>query len=313
MALREKVTRPSIRGQGIRGQGMSGQGINNKVSKKQAIQLPVRFPQSEDGKRVSKELYWAEYYEHLDFVYEWNNGILEEKPMAKIVQSDMYRWFLLLLNVYLRVNPIAKLVMLEIGFDLPLKDGDRVRIPDLGVVRHDNLVPAGPEDHKYKGVFDLCIESLSDSNSKQIARDIKDKRIEYAEVGVKEYYILDNRRNRHMNFYRRTALGIYTPIRPTEDGIIRSSVLPGFQFDIEDLYLQPSLDELVNDPVYRDFIWPEYLAEKERADEAEEQVEVLQSRAKAEQERVKAEQERADLAEKQAKEEQERVKAERAG
>jgi len=270
--------------------------------------MPVKSPRSEDGKRVSKEVYWADYYEHPDFVYEWNNGILEEKPMAKIVQSDMYLWFLLLLRTYLRVHPIARLIMLEIGFELPLKDGDRVRIPDLGVVRHDNSVPAGPDDHKYKGIFDLCIESLSDSNIRQIQRDVKKKKVEYAEIGVKEYYILDDRRNRHMNFYRRTALGIYVPIKPTEEGVIRSSVLPGFQFDIEDLYLQPELDELVDDPIYQGFIWPEYAEEQikvlqsqteevqKRADGIEEQIESLQNLAESEKARAQAEKERADAA-----------------
>ena len=37
---------------------------------------------SEAGRPVSEELYWAEYYEHPEFNYEWNNGILEEKPIA---------------------------------------------------------------------------------------------------------------------------------------------------------------------------------------------------------------------------------------
>lgn len=321
MAVREQII-PSKIGPSI-GPSIGQIGLG-KPPEKHIIQMPVKSPRSEDGKRVSKEVYWADYYEHPDFVYEWNNGILEEKPMAKIVQSDMYLWFLLLLRTYLRVHPIARLIMLEIGFELPLKDGDRVRIPDLGVVRHDNSVPAGPDDHKYKGIFDLCIESLSDSNIRQIQRDVKKKKVEYAEIGVKEYYILDDRRNRHMNFYRRTALGIYVPIKPTEEGVIRSSVLPGFQFDIEDLYLQPELDELVDDPIYQGFIWPEYLVEKERADSAEEradsaeeqikvlqsqteevqkradgieeQIESLQNLAESEKARAQAEKERADAA-----------------
>ncbi len=37
---------------------------------------------SEDGLHVSENEYWEKYYEHPDFNYEWNNGALEEKPMA---------------------------------------------------------------------------------------------------------------------------------------------------------------------------------------------------------------------------------------
>ena len=233
--------------------------------------MPKMAPVSEDGKRVSKERYWAEYYEHPDFVYEWNNGILEVKPMAKINQSDMYRWMLRLLESYLRVYPIATLIMLEIGFEVPIGSGERVRIPDLGVVRNDNPIPAEPEDHNYAGTFDLCIESLSDSNSKQITRDVDGKRLEYAQGGVREYYILDDRRNRHMKFFYLTPNGFYQSIPPTSEGVIRSSVLPGFQFLVDDLYSQPSLTELVDDPIYEKFIWPEYRQEQERADLAEQQ------------------------------------------
>jgi hypothetical protein len=42
--------------------------------------------------------------------------------------------------------------------------------------------------------------------------------------------------------------------------------LPGFQFRIADLYRQPSLIEMAEDPLYSDFILPEYLAEKRRAE-----------------------------------------------
>ncbi len=31
---------------------------------------------SEDGLQVSEEVYWEKYYNHPDFNYEWNNGVL---------------------------------------------------------------------------------------------------------------------------------------------------------------------------------------------------------------------------------------------
>ena len=166
--------------------------IRRRQRPRRETPMPKMDPVSEDGKRVSKETYRAEYFEHPDFVYEWNNGILEIKSMAKITQSNMYRWMFHLLESYLRVYPIATLIMLEIGFEVPVVSGERVRIPDLGVVCNDNPILAAPEDHNYGGTFDLCIESLSDSDSKQIKRDIEDKRLEYAQGGAREYYILDN-------------------------------------------------------------------------------------------------------------------------
>ena len=69
-------------------------------------------PQSEDGRYVSEELYWQTYYEHPDFNYEWNNGILEEKPMADVRNAAIYRWLLEVLESYLEAHAVVQLVNL---------------------------------------------------------------------------------------------------------------------------------------------------------------------------------------------------------
>lgn len=225
----------------------------------------ARPPQSEAGKSVSETVYWRDYYEHLDYTYEWNNGILEEKPMADVRNAAIYRWLLVLLNAYLDVNPIARLVNLEIGFRLPLPTKTTIRKPDLFAVRNDNPVPLHDLDRSYRGIVDLAIESLSDSTPQEIERDIKQKKAEYEGIGVQEYYILDAS-GVHMSFYQRTAAGLYAPIAPVNGDVIRSVVLPGFQFRIGDLYRQPTLIELTADTVYQAFVLPEYQAQKARAD-----------------------------------------------
>jgi hypothetical protein len=108
-------------------------------------------------------------------------------------------------------------------------------------------------------------------------RDTIIKREEYAAAGVQEYYILDER-GIDTQFYRLTRGGVYRPM-PRSNGVIRSLVLPGFQFRIEDLYTQPAPPQMVGDPVYSAFISPYYRAERKRAEEAE---------ALAEQERQRA-------------------------
>jgi Uma2 family endonuclease len=223
------------------------------------------MPRSEAGKAVSEAVYWRDYYEHPDFTYEWNNGILEEKPMADVRNSAIYRWLLKLLEVYLEVNPIAQLVNLEIGFRLPLPHKTTIRKPDLFAVRHDNPVPLHDLDRNYTGIVDLAIESLSDSTPKEVERDTVHKKSEYQGVGVQEYYILDAD-NAHMAFYRLAEHGKYVPIAPVAGDVIRSSVLPGFQFRISDLHRQPTLIELAQNPVYQAFVLPEYQAQKARAD-----------------------------------------------
>jgi len=235
--------------------------------------------ESEDGRQVSEEDYWANYYEkgEDDHSYEWNNGYLELKPMPDYRQYRMYDWLLALLRCYLSVRPIAKMVALEIGFRLALPNKVTIRKPDVFIVRNDNPIDIANDDRSYKGICDLAIESLSDSRRKEVERDTVQKKGEYAGVGVHEYYILDAR-GRHMAFYRINQQGTYDGFQPDKEGLIRSTVLPGFQFRVEDLYLQPALLAMATDPVYQAFVLPEYQAEKARAERERARAERLAAR-----------------------------------
>ena len=110
------------------------------------------------------------------------------------------------------------------------------------------------------------------------------KKREYAVVGVKEYYILDP--DGQMAFYRRNAAGAYEPLPADADGVICSSVLPGFQFRIADLYLMPPQEMMAEDPVYRHFVLLKLQAEIQRAEVAEERAEVAEERAEIAEERA---------------------------
>jgi Uma2 family endonuclease len=210
--------------------------------------------------KVTETEYWEKYY-NSETNYEWNNGYLEEKQESNHLTYLMYKWFLKLLDHFLEVHPIADFTGLEMGFRLALSDKIDIRKPDLGVVLNDNPVPLLLSDRSYKGIFDLCIEALSDSSPKEIERDTVNKKAEYAAAGVKEYYILYNDTDL-MEFYRLNDNGVYIPIERVDNDIIQSTVLPGFQFRISDLYNTPSIDEMINDPVYQGFILPSYQQEK---------------------------------------------------
>ncbi len=138
--------------------------------------------------------------------YEWNNGHLEEKPVSDYETFLVYHWFMLLLDHFLRTRPIAKLVALEMGFRLLLPTVTVIRKPDFGVVRNDNLQPLLLLDASYHGIFDLCIEALSDKKRADIERDAMVKKAEYAAHGVPEYYILYREPERQA-FFARTGAG----------------------------------------------------------------------------------------------------------
>jgi hypothetical protein len=242
-------------------------------------------PRSEHGKAVSEEVYWAEYYSHPSFSYEWNNGILEVRPMPNVVEWNMYKWFLLLLNEFLRNEPIAITMALETAFRMAMPAGVAIRKPDLGVILNSNHIPLERDDRSYHGIFDICIESLSDGSQEDIDRDVIVKRNQYEIAGVREYFILDDG-DTYMAFYYRTPQGFFAPIPPLPGGIIRSTVLPGFQFRMADLHRQPALVELVDDPIYQPFIMPEYQAARVRVQQESQRAQQESQRAQQESQRA---------------------------
>ncbi len=253
---------------------------------------PQPAPVSHVGRQVSEEEYWGEYYLETDIHYEWNNGVLEEKPVSDFETISVYQWFMLLLLHFLRVHPIAKLEALEMGFRLALPTGTVIRRPDLGVVRNDNPEPLLPLDCSYHGVFDLCVEALSDQERRDIERDTVFKKAEYAAGGVPEFYIL-HREPERLAFFTRAPGGLYIPLEP-QDGVIRSRVLPGFRFRVDDLIRRPEHETLRHDPVYADFVLPGWRAAEERADAEARRADAAVQQADAETQRADAAVQRAD-------------------
>jgi len=253
-------------------------------------------PVSADGRLVSEAEYWQDWYNTGDLSYEWNNGRLEEKPVSDFETFQVYLWFLELLRHYLRLQPIGKLVALEMGFRLTLSSGRVIRKPDLAVVLDSNPVPLDLSDSSYHGIFDLCVEALSTEKPAYVHRDLVVKKAEYAAGGVPEYFVL-HREQGNLAFYGRTrGSRIYSPL-PIEgsgdDRLVRSRVLPGFQFRVNDLIRRPDLDAIRRDPVYSGFVLPEWtLAEQAQAQAEQAQAQAEQAQAQAEQAQAQAEQAR---------------------
>ncbi len=232
------------------------------------------------GRRVTLEEYWEKWYENpypdLDVSYEWNNGILEAKPPSNAPQIRLYNWFLFLLYRYLETFDHASLINLETGFMLKIDDesdpkGERIQVrkPDIGVILNTNPVSWGALDQRhFDGVCDMVVEAVSDSTTAEVLRDTVEKRQDYALGGVKEYYILDPGGER-MRFYTLTPEGVYDEIPPDHNGVIRSSVLSGLQFRMDDLQHRPHLADLARDDVYSKYVIPDLQVAVTRAEKAE--------------------------------------------
>ncbi len=275
---------------------------------------PVYIPEAEeefsdsgDGRFVSEEEYWENYYIHPYSSYEWNSGFLEEKPMTDYKGWLVYDWFWRTLSHFLSVHPLAKTMGLDFGFSLSLpRKRKSVRKPDLSVIRNDNPILLHPDDQSYRGTLDMCIESLSYSRKSEILRDTVVKKKEYQNVRVREYFILDARMLKTA-FYRLDDRGKYREIVPENGDIIHSEVLPGFRFRISDLLKQPCLEEMAHDELYQDWILPFY--QKSRQETEKERLRAEKERLRAEKAEKKAERERrrADQSERKAEEERRRA------
>ncbi len=261
---------------------------------------------SDAGLRVSEEEYWDKYYTDSDFAYEWNNGILEVKPMADYKSSKVYRWFLRLIEEYLNGNPIAKFICLDIGFKMKLKKNKTtIRKPDLAFVLNSNSIALNNDDSTFKGSYDLCVEFLSDSQKSEIERDTVVKKAEYCQAGIKEYFIID-RNARYTAFYRLNQQGFYSNI-PQPDNVLSSNVLPGFQFLIDDLYIQPDLHDKIKDPIYNSFVLLEYQQERQRTKQERQRTEQEKQRAEQEKQRAEQEKQRAEQEKQRAEQEKQRA------
>ena len=237
---------------------------------------------------VDETTFWAEYYEDPDIRYEWNDGKLEEKPMAVIYSILCTEWFISLVKEFLKANNYQHIILADIGFKLNLPNKTVIRRPDHAILLGTKALNCDIHASSYDGIYDICIETLSRSKEEYIDRDIKVKKREYSQGKVKEYYIIDDQKQQ-TKFYRLNKRGDYSIIKP-HNGIIRSTVLPGFQFREKDIYEQPDILSLISDPVYQSFVATK-LQQEIKAKETALKIAEQERQAK-EQERQAMEQER---------------------
>jgi hypothetical protein len=262
---------------------------------------------SHEGKYVDEATYWNDYYQDDSFHYEWNNGYLEVKEMPSINCALCTQWFINIVEQYLESNPIACLLIMDIGFKLKLSDKTTIRRPDASLILKSNPCQPKMSDLSYKGIYDVCIEFLSDSKKQYVRHDTVTKKQEYGQANVKEYYIIDVKRT-NTAFYRLDSSGRYVPIQP-QNGVIKSTQLPGFQFREEDIYLFPELKSLINDPVYQPYVKLDLQKKIQKAEiqrlakeDAEKKAEIAEKKAKDAEKKAKDAEKKAEL-ERLAKEE----------
>jgi Uma2 family endonuclease len=139
------------------------------------------------------------------------------------------RFFIALLTLFLELRPQGELVGPEV--QARLRPGLR-RVPDLFYVTREHAGRIGAT--LVEGAPDLAIEIVS---TESIARDWRDKFLEYQAAGVREYWIVDPAA-RVVHLYVLDAEGRYQQ-QEEQDGRLVSTVLEGFWLKPEWLWQEP--------------------------------------------------------------------------
>lgn len=130
-------------------------------------------------------------------------------------------------------------VVLPAPSEMRVDPDGRAREPDIFFVASENLHRL--EENRLAGPADLIVEVISDES---VVRDRAEKFYEYQEAGVKEYWLIDPRPSyQRADFWALDEDGRYQPV-PLQEGIFRSTILPGFWLRAEWLVREPLPDSL---------------------------------------------------------------------
>jgi Uma2 family endonuclease len=158
--------------------------------------------------------------------FELIGGVLYEMPPNSFDHGGTELSAALPLKLYLRRNPIGRLVGGEVGFVLARRP-DIVRAPDLAFVRRERLPVDGSTF--FDGPPDLAMEVLSPSDR---ASAVGRKVTMWLEYGTREVWVLDPR-TRTVTVHRPGEEA--TDLGETDD-LDGGDVLSGFRIAVAELF-----------------------------------------------------------------------------
>lgn len=158
--------------------------------------------------------------------FELIGGVLYEMPPNSFDHGGTELSAALPLKLYLRRNPIGKLVGGEVGFVLARRP-DFVRAPDLAFVRRERLPVDGSKF--FEGPPDLAVEVLSPSDR---ASEVGRKVAMWLEYGTQQVWVLDPR----TRTVRVHGTGEETTELKPDDYLDGGGILPGFRVKVAELF-----------------------------------------------------------------------------
>ena len=161
---------------------------------------------------------------------EWVDGEVIEMPGVNVQHARITRFLIALLTEFTEAYDLGELFHDPFLVRLPTSG----RSPDAIFIAKENLSRLREKD--LLGPMDVAVEVVSPGGRR---RDRREKYIEYEAAGVREYWLIDPRRQT-AEFFRLDAAGKFVPVETT-NGRFASEVLPGFWLDIDWLWDTPKV------------------------------------------------------------------------
>ncbi len=172
---------------------------------------------------------------------EWIDGKVVPLVTVSILHNDLTAFLIAVFQAFLGERPIGRLFhepfQMKTGPNLP------GRSPDVMILANEHL-SRRQRDH-LRGPADLAIEIISPGTARV---DRGEKLAEYEAGGVREYWILDPA-TQEADFYQLDEHGTYHLSQPDEQGIYRSTSVPGFWLRVEWLWSRPTVRRVLSEIV----------------------------------------------------------------
>ncbi len=161
---------------------------------------------------------------------EWVDGELQTMNSPSDAHQDMSGFLLAILRYFAESYGLGKIR--SAPYTMMLASRPSGRQPDLLFIANENMERV--RKNYLEGPADLVIEIVSPECG---ARDRGDKFYEYAEAGIREYWLIDPE-HRSAEFYQLDQVGFYSPVLAAK-GIYQSNVMTGLWLNVEWLWQEP--------------------------------------------------------------------------
>jgi len=164
--------------------------------------------------------------DHTNRMAEYVDGKIEVLPMPTTEHQEIVLYLLFMLRSFVSARKLGRALMAP----LRVKVGeDQFREPDVVFMLQRNSDRVG---NRYWDGADLAMEVVSEDGAD---RDLVEKRREYAEAGISEYWIIDPRAL-SVTILRLEGAQYILQSTAMAEGQVQSALLPGFSVDVAQVF-----------------------------------------------------------------------------